>query len=529
MRWQRWFGLVLVGVACVSACASRGSRDFRAGDGVVERIPVPDEVASVYMSEARPDGAVGGPGIEALRAEIAAALAERGTPAEADGALSAAASWALRELTKGRQVDPISVETISRRFGFGGVFVGLAAGNATDGEPWREQLARLPANIPLNRYGIRTSPSGRLMAVAFGSAELTYESIPRSFDPGQTVTIRGAVGSRYTRSSVYLTKPDGNVEEKRLTSRSFDVSFPLLSAGRYRLEVFGDGPTGPVVVSNVPLFVGIAEPAATTVGGKAVDPEEAEASALVLLNQARRAAGLGQLVQDRELRELALAHSDDMASNDFFGHVSPTTGGPEDRLRRSGFIVAAFGENVGTGPTPEVIHEGLMESPGHRANMISPKFTHVGIGVEKDGDSLFCTMVFGRRPGVDALPKSAVEIESAILELRAAKKLSTPTVDPVYRVAAQAGADALADGDDPEEFNQAVGAAIQREVTRLRTSRPASCAVSLELLELPQLEAFPVLSMPTLRRIGVGVHPRRDDKGVRVTTVIVLDGTPCVQ
>jgi len=496
---------------------------------VVERIPVPDEAATVYMSEARPDGAVGGPGIEALRAEVAAALAERGTPAEADGALSAAASWALRELTQGRRLDPISLETISRRFGFGGVFLGLAAGDETQGDSWREQLARVPANIPVNRYGIRKSPSGRLMAVAFGSMELTYESIARSFDPGQTVTIEGEVGSRFTRSTVYLTKPDGSVEEKRLTSRSFDVSFPLPSAGKYRLEVFGDGPTGPVVVSNVPLFVGIAEPSAAAIGGEAVDPEEAEARGLVLLNQARRAAGLGPLVQDLQLRELAIAHSDDMASNDFFGHVSPTTGSPEDRLRRSSFIVAAFGENVGSGPTPEVIHEGLMESPGHRANMINPKFTHVGIGVEKNGDSLICTMVFGRRPGMDALPKSAAEIESAILELRATKKLSPPTVDPVYRVAAQAGADALADGDDPQEFNQAVGEAIQREVTRLRTSRPATCAVSLELLELSQLETFSVLSMPTLRRFGVGVHPRRDDKGARVTTVVVLDGTPCIQ
>jgi uncharacterized protein YkwD len=526
MVWQRWFGLVALGGACISACGgSRGSgAEVRF---IAEDIPLPEEPASVYMTEARPDGAIGGPGVEKLSAEVAAALAERGTPAEADGALSAAAGWGLRELNKGRQVDPLAVETISRRFGFGGVLVGFLAGDAREEDAWREQLRRTPANIPVNRYGLRVSPSGRLMALALGSTEVTYDSIPRSYEPGQTVTLKGRVGARFSRSTLYLTKPDGKVEEKRLSTPFFEVSFPLPSAGRYRVEVFGDGAPGPVVVSNVPLFVGIAEPDTITIAGKAVEPEEAEARALVLLNQARRTAGVAPVVPDPQLRELAIGHSSDMASNDFFGHVSPTTGSPEDRWRRSGVALAAFGENVGTAPTPELIHEGLMESPGHRGAMLDPRFTHVGIGVEENSGGLVVTMVLGRRPSAAALPKSVAEIEAAIHALRAAKKVSAATVDHVYRVAAQVGADALADGDDPGEVNEAVGEAIQREVTRLGSGRGASCSISLELLELAQLESIPVLSAPTLRRFGVGAHPRRDDKGARLTTVVLVEGAPC--
>ncbi|MEI9954350.1 MAG: CAP domain-containing protein [Pseudomonadota bacterium] len=156
----------------------------------------------------------------------------------------------------------------------------------------------------------------------------------------------------------------------------------------------GDGVSGPVVVSNVPLYVGIPEPAAAIVAGAVVEPEQAEARLLVLVNEARAAAGLNKVQPDAELREIALAHSTDMADHHFFGHVSPRTGTPTDRVHRSGVLVSAAGENVASAPTPEVAHEGLMGSPGHRANILRPDWTHVGIGVRKGEDGLLVTEVF---------------------------------------------------------------------------------------------------------------------------------------
>jgi hypothetical protein len=125
------------------------------------------------------------------------------------------------------------------------------------------------------------------------------------------------------------------------------------------------------------------------------------------------------------------------------------------------------------------------------------------------------------------VPTSAAQVEAAILAVRVANSLPAPAVDSVYRVAAQAGADALAHGDPQDEIGRAVEDALQREVDRLRTSRPGACISSSDLLELSQLNDMAALTQPGLRRIGVGARTRTDSKGTRLSTVIMLEGVPC--
>jgi hypothetical protein len=168
-----------------------------------------------------------------------------------------------------------------------------------------------------------------------------------------------------------------------------------------------------------------------------------------------------------------------------------------------------------------------MNSPGHRANMLRAEYTHVGIGARKNDSGIVITMNFGRRPSAATIPTSAAQVEAAILAVRAAMSLPAPGVDSIYRVAAQAGADALADGDDQDAVGRAVEKALQREVDRLRTSRPGACISSLDLLELSQLNDMAALTQPGLRRVGVGARTRRDGKGTRLSTVIMLEGVPC--
>ena len=510
-----------LGLALLAGCAAQAPGRF-----VAETIPVPDEV-SRYTTEPQPDGAVGGHGVERLQADVASALAKRGDRAEADGALSAAASWALSEVNKGHALDLIALEAASRHFGFGGILISLAAFGMDQQDSWQEQLERAPSNVPITRYGIRVSPSGHSAVVLFGSVELSLAPIPRALDPGQSVALRGQVGPRFTFAHVYLTKPDGTVDEKRTSSRALDVSFPLETAGKYRLEVMGDGVTGPVVISNVPLYVGVPEPAAAIIGGAVVEPEQAEARLLALINEARVAAGLNKVQADTELRDIALAHSADMADHHFFGHVSPTTGTPTDRVRRSGVLVSAAGENVATALTPEVAHEGLMSSPGHRANILRPDWTHVGIGVTKGDDGLVITEVFSRRPNPAALPTSAAQVESAVAALRAGKSLPVASVDPIYRAAAQAGADAYAKGEGEPDIFKAVQSALDREVNRLRSARPGGCQQALELMELSTLSEVQALSGRGLRRYGVGARIRRDSKGARLSTLFIFEGVSC--
>jgi uncharacterized protein YkwD len=519
VRAQALLALLALGLGF--GCGPRAAARFPG-----ERIPIPEH-ATEYSTAARPDGVLGGAEAERLRADIAAALAQRGAAAEADGALGATASWILNEANQGHAIDLLGADSASRHFGFGGVLTTLATFDMQTRDDWRQMLERTPENVRITRFGICVSPQGRSAAVVFGNTDVSYESIPRSFEPGQTITLKGEVSPRFSGAHLYLTKPDGTVDEKRVAGRAFNAAFSLATAGKYRLEVMGDGATGPVVVSNIPLFVGVPEAPAGGSTGTVLDPEAAEARLLSLLNEARRKAGLAALRSDSELREIALSHTEDMVRHNFFGHVSPTTGAPEDRARRSGVLVSSFGENVAIATTPEVVHEGLMDSPGHRANMLRAEFTHVGIGVEKNDNGLVVTMAFGRRPSLSALPRSAEQLEPAIIALRSQKGVPPANADSVYRVAAQAGAHAFATGDDRNEISRAVDSALKKEVERVRSGRSGGCLLTLELLELGQLGEVAELALPELRRFGVGAEMRKDEKGTRLSTVFLLEGIPC--
>lgn len=137
------------------------------------------------------------------------------------------------------------------------------------------------------------------------------------------------------------------------------------------------------------------------------------------------------------------------------------------------------------------------------------------------------TMNFGRRVPVARVPTSAVQVETAIAELRAAQNLPPARVDPVYRAGAHAGAGALSDGGDDAAVTKAIEAGMKRGADRLRSGRPAACTYYVDLLELAQLDQIVDLSHPGLRAIGVGARLRTDDRGSRLVTVILLLGVPC--
>lgn len=514
VRGAGWLCLSLVG------CAG----GLQASRFPVEDIPVRERVAK-YTSAPQPGGATGHQRARGLAAQVAEALAERGQRAEADGALASAACWALNRVHRSRQVDALSLDAASRRFGFGGVITSYTA-FATSSDAWRDQLDKVPSNLPLNRFGLCLAPSGASASLVLGALEMQYETIARDFEVGQQVTMRGRVGARYKSANVFLTKPDGTVEQLTVPSTAIDATFPLTTLGQYRLEVMGDGPAGPVIVANLPLYVGVAEPTIRENTGTVVDPDVAEKRMLELLNETRKAAGVQPLATDSELRQIAAGHTEDMVDHEFIAHVSPSRGTPQDRLTRSGVLVSLFGENIAAAGTPEDAHGGLMESPGHRANMLNAAFTHVGIAAGKSDAGLIVTLNFGRRPPAADVPTPA-QVAAAFNSTRSERGLTTPASDPVYGAAAQAGADAMARGADFDDVAKAEGLAMQREVDRLRTSRGGACVFRIELLELAQLQQFKAALSPQLQRYGIGARLRRDGKGPRLATVFMLEGVSC--
>jgi uncharacterized protein YkwD len=110
-----------------------------------------------------------------------------------------------------------------------------------------------------------------------------------------------------------------------------------------------------------------------------------EKQMLDLVNKERQAAGLTQLQPDPELTEVARKHSADMFARGYFAHDTPEGRSPFDRMREANVRFTTAGENLALGPTIPVAHTGLMNSPGHRANILRREFGRVGIGVMDGG------------------------------------------------------------------------------------------------------------------------------------------------
>jgi uncharacterized protein YkwD len=110
-----------------------------------------------------------------------------------------------------------------------------------------------------------------------------------------------------------------------------------------------------------------------------------EAGMLALVNSERQKHGLKPLQADAEAAEVARAHSRDMFARGYFSHVTPQGDDPFARMRRGGLTFRAAGENLALARTLPMAHQGLMDSPGHRANILRPAFGRVGIGILDGG------------------------------------------------------------------------------------------------------------------------------------------------
>ncbi|HJF32591.1 MAG TPA: CAP domain-containing protein [Sporosarcina psychrophila] len=112
-----------------------------------------------------------------------------------------------------------------------------------------------------------------------------------------------------------------------------------------------------------------------------------EKAVLDLTNAERQKAGLKPLQTDSKLMNSARQKSADMASKNYFSHTSPTYGSPFDQMKANGVTYKSAAENIAMGQrSAEEVVKGWMESPGHRQNILTPGFTHIGIGYDKNGN-----------------------------------------------------------------------------------------------------------------------------------------------
>lgn len=113
--------------------------------------------------------------------------------------------------------------------------------------------------------------------------------------------------------------------------------------------------------------------------------EEDEVNMIRLVNEERVDQGLDKLAFNDKLRKIGRDHSADMFERGYFSHYSPEGKTVADRAVKDGIDFLVIGENLAYAPSVESAFRGLMNSEGHRANILSKDYHKIGIGVMDGG------------------------------------------------------------------------------------------------------------------------------------------------
>jgi uncharacterized protein YkwD len=403
-------------------------------------------------------------------------------------------------------------------------------------EELRNQLPKALSEGQYRRAGAAVVPfaGGRVMIVALQESALTLEPVPRALPFGGPAPLHGKLEQGFQRPEVLVTAPDGKVTrlESGADPHGFAATFRCgAQKGRYQVEIAADDRFGSTVVANFPIYCGQAAPSALPTGPGprdtvVSDAAGAEAVIARLVNQDRARAGLPPLETDARLAEVARAHSLDMHQHDFVGHVSPSTGAPSDRVKRAKIDAVVVAENVARAYSPEEAERGLMESPGHRANILGRDVTRLGVGVVMTPGlggvkELLVTQLF-IKPPERVVASSHEELRKRINELRRGVHVAPLEPDKTLDELAQQTAEQLAKGELRPEH---AGEPTERALGHLSRSYSEMRTVVASGSGLPQLVQGVAKSVldGSENAVGVGLATgHRPDGSAAVFAVVVL-------
>jgi uncharacterized protein YkwD len=394
------------------------------------------------------------------------------------------------------------------------------------------RLGEILADGATARVGIgaakRKSDGSGAVVFALQGSGVSTTPVPRSVRAGGSFTLDAVVDVRYRNPEVFVTRNTGSTERLELklgASGGFVAQVPCGSfTGKQQVEITASDAQGSTVLANFPVWCGTEPPLSLTVepsrdDDPVTDPVEAEKRLLALVNRDRQQHGLAALLWDDRVAEVARGHSTDMRRTKVVAHISPTTGSAADRVRAAKIKTALVLENVARAYGLGEAHNGLMNSPGHRANITSSIATHVGIGVvfgdEVSGRrEIFITQVFTRIP-----PR--VDVASAADSIRS-------KIETVKRVGANARlasisqqvADQLAAGKTRE---QAYGS-IKRQIDALGNTYTKVGSVITAAAELDSIDGKSLLGDARPDDIGVGIaqgnHPEIGEGAIWIVVLL---------
>ncbi len=205
-----------------------------------------------------------------------------------------------------------------------------------------------------------------------------------------------------TAVQAFLGMPDGTVVIPDTTisvSGQFTTRIFLAGPGKYELEIQTDSGMGAETAVLIPLYVDVDPDPRPVVAPDSADLENGNDPRITLtslVNTVRARAGAPPVKRDSRLDSIAASHSADMIALGYFGHRSPRTGLLADRLKAHGLFPATSAENVARSSSLLRTHRNLVGSPSHRIKIVDPQFTHVGVGVLRDGEEVVVTEIFAR-------------------------------------------------------------------------------------------------------------------------------------
>jgi uncharacterized protein YkwD/uncharacterized membrane protein required for colicin V production len=238
------------------------------------------------------------------------------------------------------------------------------------------KMMRLPGLTLVNRFG------GSVVAAAWGVViVLVAVTVLRAFDPPE------ALESTLDESTVVASiAGPGAMPQQVFQQLAGDEVLDSLLALREGL-----GARRVVLEEGDTIAIEPASP-----GDLESRPDDA-ADVYARLNMARAAAGVDPLAWSDALAEVGRRHALDMYVNGFFSHTSPTTGTVADRVRQADLRLTRVGENLALAASSRAVHDGLMESPSHRENMLRGEYDVVGIAAVRGPSGLMVVQVFGDR------------------------------------------------------------------------------------------------------------------------------------
>ncbi len=394
------------------------------------------------------------------------------------------------------------------------------------------QLAEVLTEGAHLRVGVgaakRNADGTGVIVFALQSSSLSTAPIPRVVPAGGTLALHVTVDPRYREPEVFVTRDDGDTQRLDVVLGAAGAFASELGCGahkgRQQLEITASDAAGSTVLANFPVWCAAEPPIALEIAPASREdvvqkPTDAEQKLLVLVNRDRAAAGLGQLAWDERVADVARGHSEEMKRTKVVAHVSPTTGSAADRVRVANIKTAVVLENVARAYGVVEAHQALMNSPGHRANLMSKIATTLGVGVVfgeeiSGGREMFITQVFTRvPPKID--PTTAASVVAAriiaVHKATASDKLTAIARDVAVQLATGKSRDAVWPG-------------VKLRIDALGNQYQKIGSVITAAADLDALDGKALLGDSLPDDIGVGIaqgtHPEIGDGAIWIVVLM---------